>query len=735
MLERLGRIVGGRRGRWVTLAVWFAVIGLLSSVFPQSNAMTVENSPNLKEDSLSVLAEAVSAREFPNETGVPALIVFHRADGLTEADAAKLQAITQQLETEPLPAQTMVPPLHKLPPQALFGSYSEDGTTIVVPVFFDAAAETDVLGEAVTALQEETERLIGENPFEADPESGAFAARVTGPVGIQVDAVGLFKSADITLLIATVLLVLVLLLIIYRSPVLAIIPLIGVGCAYGVVSPLLGWFAQEGWVTFDSQGISIMTVLLFGAGTDYCLFLITRYRQTLKNREDKFTALKEAVGGAAGAVAMSGMTVVVALFALLLAEYGSYQRFAIPFSLSILIMLLASLTLVPALLAIIGRASFWPFIPRTDEQLAERSRRTGKPLPKKRGAGFGDRVGRLVTEHPRAVAITTTLLLGSLAVFSIGVKINFDTLSSFPEDMQSREGFAIIGERYSEGELAPVKLMVDTEGKEVALAEALDGLDDVAETAAPVPGAVNPDIVAYEVTLAINPYSNEAMDLMPELRETAEAALADAGITHVSDKLWIAGQTAKQYDTREMTKDDTMRVIPVVIVLIALLLVAYLRSIAATIYLLATVLLSYLSALGLGWIIIHYGFGADFIAGAIPLYSFVFLVALGEDYNIFMVSSIWQKRKTMPLRQAIREGVAQTGGVITSAGLILAGTFAVLATMPIQVLVHFGIITALGILLDTLIVRPFLVPAITTLLGRFAFWPGRCEPVREAGRE
>jgi RND superfamily putative drug exporter len=176
---------------------------------------------------------------------------------------------------------------------------------------------------------------------------------------------------------------------------------------------------------------------------------------------------------------------------------------------------------------------------------------------------------------------------------------------------------------------------------------------------------------------------------------------------------------------------DAKLIIPVVIGLITLLLLVYLRSVVATVYLIATVILSYFSALGLGWIIIHYGLGAEAIQGAIPLYSFVFLVALGEDYNIFMISSIWQKRKQMPLKQAIKEGVGETSSVITSAGLILAGTFAVLATLPIQVLVQFGIITAIGVMLDTFIVRPFLVPAITTLLGKWAFWPGKQQIVTE----
>ena len=531
-------------------------------------------------------------------------------------------------------------------------------------------------------------------------------------------------------MIATVLLVLILLLLIYRSPILALIPLIGVGFAYMVTSPILGFMADQGIITVDSQSIAIMTVLLFGAGTDYCLFIISRFRQLLWHEPVKRKALFQAITGSSGAIAMSGFTVVLSLFALLLAQYGAYQRFAVPFSLSILIMFIASLTLVPALLAIFGRGSFYPFIPRTPEMQAERARKKGKPVP----APHKEKeswIGRIVTTKPWTVVLVALVLLGGLATFSSQIKFTYDLLSSFPEDVPSREGFTIIGEQFSEGELAPVRLMVDSGGKSLDLDERLKALTYVDQVSEPQNGAENSNIIGYEIRLSMNPYSMEAMQHIPDLRGIAEASLQEAGVSNPAEAVWISGQTATQYDTEVAGEHDAKIIIPVVIGLIAFLLLVYLRSIVATVYLIATVILSFFSALGLGWIIIHYGLGADAIQGAIPLYSFVFLVALGEDYNIFMISSIWQKRKKMPLKQAIREGVGETSSVITSAGLILAGTFAVLATLPIQVLVQFGIITAIGVMLDTFIVRPFLVPAITTLLGKWAFWPGKVHNITD----
>lgn len=725
-----GRWVAGKRSKWITLLVWIMVVGILTIVWPSIGSEEINNSPNLNNDVASVQAEEIANREFPSDTGIPALLVWHREGGITDEDISGIQQLFSKWGANPVPHQESVPPFDKMPPVAIKTLLSEDQSTLVTPVLFNKGMDSDQLKEGVEELKAQTKGVMGSDPFEvAQDNKSELSARVTGPVGISIDATGLFKNADFKLLLGTVVLVLVILLLIYRSPILALIPLVAVGFAYGAISPILGFMADKGWIIVDSQAISIMTVLLFGAGTDYCLFLISHFRHVLKHEGNKGKALFESIRDSSGAIAMSGFTVVLALFTLLLAKYGTYHRFAVPFGVSILVMGAASLTLVPAILAILGRASFYPFVPRTYEMEVEHARKKGKPTPAPK-APKESRLGHLVVTKPWTIVIITVILLGGLAVFSTQVKTTYDIMSSFPKDMASREGFDRIGKQFSPGELAPVKMMVDTEGKEDVLGEQLASLPYVSKVSEPVQGEQNPSIVAYDLELSMNPYSIEAMNHIPKLRTVAEQSLKDAGITAPTDKVWISGQTATQYDTKEATDRDTRVVIPVVITLITLLLLVYLRSIVATIYLVATVILSYFSALGLGWIIIHYGLGSDAIQGAIPLYSFVFLVALGEDYNIFMISSIWKKRRTMPLKQAIKEGVGETSSVITSAGIILAGTFAVLASLPIQALVQFGIVTAIGVLMDTFIVRPFLVPAITTLCGRFAFWPGKYEEIK-----
>ena len=386
---------------------------------------------------------------------------------------------------------------------------------------------------------------------------------------------------------------------------------------------------------------------------------------------------------------------------------------------------------MPAILALLGRIAFIPFIPRTEEMIQELEEKKGKkmrqPKPSHR---IGRKIGTVVTEKPWMIIGVCIIVLGGLAAFVPKMQFTYGLLDSFPEDMPSREGFTIIEDHYPPGEIAPVSVIVDTEGKNVDLKD-LENFAYAEEVSEPKEGASDEHLKQWTVTLSISPYATEAVESIPEMKETVIKNLEDAGITDASSSVWIGGETATLYDTEEVTSRDQALIIPVLLIVIAILLVAYLRSITAMIYLLGTVILSYLSALGLGWIVLHHIMGVSEIQGLIPLYAFVFLVALGEDYNIFLVSSIWKKRREMPLKQAIRDSVAETGSVISSAGLILAGTFSVLAVLPLQVLVHFGTITAIGIMLDTFIVRPLLVPAITTVLGRFAFWPGKLSKVKD----
>jgi putative drug exporter of the RND superfamily len=725
--EYYNNAVSGKKGRWIVLIAWLVLAAVLNVILPQANSQKNELAPNLETKTPSQQAKIIAEKEFPASSGTPALLTWYKSTGITNTDLELIQEYSMELDKNPVESQDSIVPFYQFPLPALKQQLSKDGTTLILPITFKKGTDKELIAEGLTNFKDLAAAIFPDDPNKPKiNQQDRLLLRITGPAGISTDATALFSQGDLSLLFGTVAIVLVLLLLIYRSPILALIPLLGVGVAYGVISPILGGIAKAGWVDLDSQALSIMTVLLFGAGTDYCLFLISRYRSHLLEVEDKFAAMKLSIKGASGAIAMSGLTVVFSLLVLLLSKYGAIHRFAIPFSLSILIMMAASLTLIPALLSIIGRASFYPFLPRTRAMQEAQASKRGKILPPvKTNKGFGTKLGNLIVKKPVHLLVITLLFLGVFAIFASKIVYTYDTLSSFPKDMPSREGFNIISEHFNPGELAPVQVIIQTDGKNQSVKSNLEKLPYVELVSDGRPGAKDKNILNYNVEMNVNPYSNEAMNHITDLRKTVEKGLKSAGITDSSEKVWIGGLTAEQYDTRQTTNNDSKLIIPIVISIIAVLLLVYLRSITATAYLIGTVLLSYFSALGLGWVILHYIFGVEAIQGFIPLYSFVFIVALGEDYNIFMISSIWKKSRKLPLLQAIKEGVAESGSVITSAGLILAGTFAILTTLPIQVLVHFGTITAIGVLLDTFIVRPLLVPAITVLLGKWVFWPSK----------
>ncbi|WP_342558388.1 MMPL family transporter [Metasolibacillus sp. FSL K6-0083] len=718
-LQRFGEIVGGKKGRWALLGIWLALLIALTMTLPQVNSVENFAGDELPTDMMSIEAKQIMKEQFASDAGVPLLMVWYEETGLELADIANIQALYAKLEAGPLEGQEALPPFAKLPPEAMLGALSENGRSLVTPVFFATDTNSKSFKKSLEQITAYTTEVMNENPYDKGLDEGGLLARFSGPVAISVDAASLFGSADIQLMIATVILILAILLAIYRSPILAFIPIIVVSIAFLVISPLLGYMAENGWIHKDAQAISIMIVLLFGAGTDYCLFLITKYRDKLLMESNKFIAIAEAVRDSAGAIFMSGFTVVIGLATLALADYGAFQRFAVPFSFGVLLTMIAVLTLLPALLSVLGRKAFWPFVPRTVEEEQLLAQKKGKEYkPRQESHAKMRKIGLFVTRKPWLVVITAGIFLLALAFTSTKIQYNYDLLSSFPEDIQSREGFALIEDNFSAGELAPVQIIIDTQGKSVDIGEQLRNLPYVATVQEPRVGSENTNIILYEVDLNKDPYSNEAMEDVEQMKQ--EVA------TIIDNKFWIGGETSEQLDTKKVQKDDEKLIQPVMIAIILAVLLLYLRAVITAIQLMLTVLVSFFAALGLGWLIIHYGLGHEAIASAIPLYSFVFIIALGNDYNIFMISDIWKNRhQGMDYKQAITEGVASTGAVITSAGLILAGTFAVLASLPIQLLVQFGIVTAVGVLLDTFIVRPLLVPALITLFGKWSYWPSR----------
>lgn len=725
-LEAWGKIMGGAKTKWLVVVAWIALLVILMGVFPQVNSVENYSGEDLPETMMSIEADKIVQEQFSSDAGLPLLIVWYKQEGIELTDLEAIQKLYGALTAEPLVEQKTIPPLHQVPTQALFGSLSENGKALVTPIFFEADAEAATLEHNFEVISAKMNELVDVNPFEIESlEKSGLQAKFSGPAGISVDATSLFESADFKLMLATVIIILVILLVIYRSPIMAFIPLIVVSIAYLVASPILGWMVESGWIAKDAQAVAIMIVLLFGAGTDYCLFLITKYKDQLLVEENKYIAIAEAVKKSTGAIVMSGLTVVIGLGALILADYGAFQRFAVPFSLGILVTLIAVITLLPAILTILGRKAFWPLIPRTADMAKEHAKQKNKEyMAPKENHRFMRKVGQFTTGKPWLVIVVTVVILVGLALTSTQIKYKYDLLSTFPEDINSRQGFTIIEENFTPGELAPVKVIVQTNKADLDLSEGLQALSYVGAVADVQYGSQDSSYHLYEVNLNKNPYSNEAMDDVEQLKLDLEALLAADNAADTP--YWIGGETSKQIDTKIVQSGDESLIQPVIILVIFLVLLVYLRGIITSIQLIVTVLVSFFAALGFGWLIIHGILGHDAIASAIPLYSFVFIIALGNDYNIFMISDIWKNKKAgLSHRDSIVNGVAETGAVITSAGLILAGTFAVLASLPIQLLVQFGIVTALGVLLDTFIVRPLLVPAIIQVCGKWAYWPSK----------
>ncbi|GAB6508664.1 hypothetical protein bcgnr5375_36900 [Bacillus cereus] len=518
-LHMLGRLVAGKNTQWITLSVWILITLLLSFTLPQVNSTKEPNPKNLPETAMSQQAEALMKKEFPNNAGNPLLVVWYRDGGLQSQDYKLIQDVYKELKASPLKEQSTLPPFDTIPEQVLSKSASKDGTSFVTPVFFNKSAGTDILKENLDDLRNIVNSKVDEDPFKRKISDAGLHVRLSGPVGIQTDAVSLFSQADVKLLVATVLLVLVLLILLYRSPILAILPLLVVGFAYGIISPTLGFLADHGWIKVDAQAISIMTVLLFGAGTDYCLFLISRYREYLLEEESKYKALQLAIKASGGAIIMSALTVVLGLGTLLLAHYGAFHRFAVPFSVAVFIMGIAALTILPALLLIFGRAAFFPFVPRTTSMNEELARRKKKVVKVKKSKGaFSKKLGDVVVRRPWTIIMLTVFVLGGLASFVPRIQYTYDLLESFPKDMPSREGFRLISDHFSAGELAPVKVVVDTKGKELPVKQELEKFSFVKTVKDPKEGKENKQIKMYEVSLAENPYSIEALDQIPKLK-------------------------------------------------------------------------------------------------------------------------------------------------------------------------------------------------------------------------
>ncbi len=688
-LQSITDRVTSKRGMWMTLGIWLVVTVLLAMLAPGAKEYESTSIQSIPEDAQSVIAQNKVDEYFKNNEGLPAILVFQSDEGKVEL--TDLEAFFKEIDK--VEGIKEIVPLTKMPPQATANFISKDKTTVILPLTFEPSVETKELRTAQEKISEIVE------------DTTDLTLYITGPAGIAVDSLNLFSRADVVLLLSTVGLVLVLLIVIYRSPLLALIPLLSVAFVYEVVNQILGLMGKAGML-ISNQTLSIMTILLFAAVIDYSLFVFSRFREELKKHENKYEAMKYAMRETGMPVFFSGGTVLAAMLVLFFAEFGDYRNFAPIFGTTMAVIMIASITLVPALFTLFGRRSFWPKIPKVGDETVKSNSAWSK-------------IGRFVANKPVVSTVIISIILLASASNMLNLKYEFDTMKSFPKDMSSRVGYELLEEKFEKGDLAQTTVLYEAKKSITAKQqeELLDTLVDQPLVSKVRPNGMTADkkVIQYSLTFKESPYDVKTMDALEEMVNGSDEILKDSNL---KGELYFAGETAKKVDDRATNDRDLVVIVLLESLLIFVLLIVMTKSIKMPIYMMGTILVSFLAAVGLGTFLSNLFFDIDTISNRVPLYSFVFLVALGVDYNIILVSRFMEERKKHTVKEAVEIAVANTGGVISSAGIILGATFAVLMTQPVQLLFVFGFIVAVGILLDTFLIRGILLPSLIVLLER-----------------
>jgi putative drug exporter of the RND superfamily len=725
-IRRLADAVTGPRGRWVAIAIWVA-IGV-AGLFAHSRIGEVTaagQSSFLPSNAEST--RAIDALEGRGGHGggfgeeVPVVIVFARDGGLSEADLSAIGRVGVGLERLKITGATpIIDPFSADASESLgevariakgVGPLSRDGEAALVVLALNAGDR----GAIVDGVKEIRRYLAAHRPH-------GVSAYVTGPAGIAADLEQVADEAGETLLIATLSLVLILLLIVYRAPLLALMPLFTVGAAYLVAIGISYLLIDAGAITANSEGTMLLLVLIFGAGTDYSLLLVHRYREEIDAGSAPADALPKALAESAPALAASAGTVIAAMLVLLVADLESTHWLGPILAIGIATMLLASFTLLPALLSVLGERAFWP---RRPEPSPESRGSFPNQEDRKEPRDVWVRVAGLVRRRSRAIILLVTI---PLLLLGFGNDVHHGTIGfgqGETKPTNSSEGTDVLDEHFPPGLSSPLTAVVGE--KEVEpVAEGMERLRREVQLVIPVPASVSGAGESLVViVLRDDPYSSEAADAVESIRERLHE-IAPAGL--------LGGIPAENYDIEETNRRDTVLIVPLVLLLVGLILAAVLRAIVAPAFLIATVVLSFTATLGLCTFAFS-ELSSEGVAFNLVLLSFLFLVALGVDYNIFLMTRAREEAAALGTREGTLAALVHTGGVVTGAGLILAGTFATLTLLPIEELVQIGATVAIGVLLDTFVVRALLIPAIAYRLDERFWWPGRARPADAAPAE
>ncbi|MFM6980936.1 MAG: MMPL family transporter [Micrococcales bacterium] len=681
--------ITGRKTAWATLALGFILAGLTFTVL---RAETATTSPGvgLPANTESVIVDEKLAN-FPGSDSTAAVIVYASETKLTDEQKTWLQGtfnpMTQMLSgganEKFLKYTNLEIQGNKFVPPA---QISEDGTTAVISVPMDKKDATD----------EVTTRVKDIRVLAAKGMPDGLAVYVTGPEGFQADIAGVFAGADFTLLISTVIVVALLLLITYRSPSLWLIPLLVVGTADGMSGQLARRVAGLFGITPDGSVTGILSVLVFGAGTNYALLLIARYREELLSNQDRHDAMAKALRGAGPAIIASGSTVTLALLTLSFADLAGNRALGIVCATGVVIAMIAALVFLPAALVVFGRWLFWPLVPKFGGV-------------NKSEKGLWAKLGKGVSKHPALVSTIGIVILAGLAVGSSGIQVGLASTDRFLKTPEAVTGQLVLADAFPAGSTSPTIVIANNEHVDHVkmIAESVSGVDSVTV------GDTNGSITKLSVVLDSESQSEAAYQSIRDLR-TAVHALEGADAM-------VGGLDAQALDVKDAYAHDQMIVIPMILILVFLVLVLLLRALVAPVLLLVTVVASFFASMGAGWLIFTNLMGFPALDLSVFLYSFLFLVALGVDYNIFLVTRAKEEAEKLGTKQGMIKALSSTGGVITSAGILLAAVFAVLGVLPLVALAQIGVIVCIGVLLDTLLVRTVIVPALAFMTGK-KFW-------------
>ena len=693
---------------------WFIITGIFGPLFGKLTSVQENNNSSFLPKGAEATLAADEIKTFSTQASInfPVLVLFEGT-----SSAATFAAINDHISkvgSLALAGTSAKISDYLLPGQGISVFPAQDGQAILANIPLDGNAiskllpnDEPVLPAVIEALREDIEPIAKENGFEP---------YVTGPGGLLGDLFGAFGDIDSKLLLTTLAVVAVILIVVYRSPILWIIPLLSSLLALSTAGGIVYLLAKNDIIDVDGQSQGILSVLVIGAATDYALLLIARYREELHFTDNRFEAMRAAYKGVWEPILASGSTVAISLMVLLFSQLTNTAGLGPIGAIGIVVSMITILTLLPALLLIFGRWIFWPRVPQNDGDDHVM-------------AGMWSKISNGIGRNPRKSWVITGVVLLGFALTSTTLKADgIGTVDTFTGNPESVVGQRLLEKHFPGGEGDPTQIVVaaDKINSVTAAIKSAPGVTQVVPmlSTMPIAGQPAPEVkvvngrAILNVTLDAAPDSVEAGNDIPKIRELAKTADASA---------LVGGTSAVYFDIRAANDRDNKTIIPIILLVITIILGVLLRSILSAILLLGTVVLSYFATLGVCALVFNHVFGFAGGDNSFPLFAFIFLVALGIDYNIFLMTRVREESAKIGTRAGVLKGVTVTGAVITSAGIVLAATFAVLGLLPLVPLAQLGFAVAFGVLLDTIIVRSVLVPALVHEIGPKIWWPSKLQ--------